>query len=94
MEVAIGSRIGVAIRMMGAISMMHPRTSRIRFSSRARRIGLLVMPVMVLAARSGTCSWVRQNPKILDVAINIITMDKVSTQSPSTLQTPFQSSPL
>ena len=94
MEVAIGSRIGVAIRIMGAISMMHPRTNRIRFSSRARMIGLLVTPVIALAARTGTCSCVRQNPKILEVAIRIITMDKVSTQSPRTLHTPFQSSPL
>ena len=57
-------------------------------------MGLLVMPVIALAARSGTCSWVRQYPKILDVAIRIITIDRVSTLSPSTLQTPFQSSPL
>ena len=54
MEVAIGRRIGVAIRMMGAISMIQPRTRRIRFSIRARMIGLLVKPVMALAARSGT----------------------------------------
>ena len=33
MLVAIGSRIGVAIRIIGAISMIHPSTSRIRFSS-------------------------------------------------------------
>ena len=60
MEVAIGSRIGVAIRMMGAISIMQPRTSRIRFKSRASRIGLVVSPVIALAARSGTCRRVRQ----------------------------------
>ena len=94
MDVAIGSRIGVAIRMIGAISMIHPSTRRIRFSSRARIMGLLVMPVIALAARIGTCSWVRQNPKILDVAMRIITMDRVSTLSPRTLHTPFQSSPL
>ena len=35
MEVAMGSRMGVAIRMMGAISMMQPRTKMIRSISRA-----------------------------------------------------------
>ena len=94
MEVAIGRRIGVAIRIMGAISMIQPRTRRIRFSSRARRIGLLVSPVMALAARSGTWSLVSQYPKILEVEIRISTMDRVSTLSPITLHTPFQSRPL
>ena len=37
---ATGSKMGVVIRMMGAISMMQP-SSRIRFSSRAITIGLL-----------------------------------------------------
>ena len=35
MEVAMGSRMGVAIRMMGAISMMQPRIRMIRSISRA-----------------------------------------------------------
>src|SRR5699024_11102340 len=59
-EVAMGSRMGVAIRMMGAISMMQPRNSRIRLMSRASRIGLSVTLVMALAARSGTCRAVMQ----------------------------------
>ena len=90
----MGSRIGVAIRMIGAISMIQPRTSRIRFSISASRIRLSVRPVIALAAISGTCSWVRQLPKMLEVAIRISTMESVSTQSPRTRQTPFQSSPL
>ena len=60
MDVAMGSRIGVAIRMIGAISMMQPRSRRIRFSSSAMTIGLELMPVMASAARAGTCSIVRQ----------------------------------
>ena len=35
MEVAMGSRMGVAIRMMGAISMMQPRTRMMTSMSRA-----------------------------------------------------------
>ena len=35
MEVAMGSRMGVAIRMMGAISIIMPSTSRIRSMSNA-----------------------------------------------------------
>ena len=54
MDWAIGSRIGVAIRMIGDISMIQPRTSRIRFSNSAIRIGLLVRPTIALAAISGT----------------------------------------
>ena len=54
MEVAIGRRIGVAIRMIGAISMMQPKNSRIRFRSSARRIGFVVSPVIACAASSGT----------------------------------------
>ena len=46
MLLAMGSRMGVAIRMMGAISMMQPSTSRIRFSSRAMTIRLELMLVM------------------------------------------------
>ena len=60
MEVAIGRRIGVAIRIIGAISMMHPNTNRIRFSSKAIRIGLFVRPITALAAILGTCRVVRQ----------------------------------
>ena len=60
MDVAMGSKMGVAIRMMGAISMMQPRTRMIRSSSSAMITGLSVRPVMAWAARSGTCSVVRQ----------------------------------
>ena len=60
MEVAMGSRIGVAIRMMGAISMMQPRIRSIRFRSSARTMGLFVNPVMAFAAITGTWSRVRQ----------------------------------
>ena len=93
-DVAIGRRIGVAIRMIGAISIIHPSTRRIKFNSSASRIGLSVRPMIAPAARTGTWRRVRQLPKMLEVAIRIRTMDSVSTQSPRTLQTPFQSSPL
>ena len=45
-DVAIGRRIGVAIRMIGAISIMQPNTRRIRFNNRAIRIGLSVSPTI------------------------------------------------
>ena len=44
--VATGNRIGVAIRMIGAISIMQPNTRRIRFNNRAIRIGLSVSPTI------------------------------------------------
>ena len=53
-DVAIGRRIGVAIRMIGAISIIHPSTRRIRFKRSAIRTGFLVRPMIALAARSGT----------------------------------------
>ena len=39
--VAIGSKIGVAIRMIGAISMIHPKMSEIKSTNSAITIGLL-----------------------------------------------------
>lgn len=54
MEVAIGSKIGVAIRMIGAISMIHPKMSRIKSTNSAITIGLLENPMIAFAARSGT----------------------------------------
>ena len=91
--VAMGSRMGVAIRMMGAMSMMQPRISRIRLSSRIRITRLSVRPTMALAASSGTCSMVRQLPNTAEVAIRMRTMPSVSTQLPSSRHTPFQSRP-
>ena len=58
--VAIGSKIGVAIKMIGAISMIQPRTRRIRLSKRINTILLLVSDVIAAAAISGTCKVVRQ----------------------------------
>ena len=54
MEVAIGSKIGVAIRMIGAISMIHPKMSRIKSTNSAITIGLLENQMIAFAARSGT----------------------------------------
>ena len=53
-EFAIGRSIGVAISMIGAISMIHPSISKIRLRSKASIIGLFVNPVIALAAISGT----------------------------------------
>ena len=53
-EFAIGRSIGVAISIIGAISIIHPSISKIRLSKSARIIGLLVNPVIALAAISGT----------------------------------------
>ena len=59
-DVAIGNKIGVVIRMIGAISIKHPRTNRIRFSKIAITYGLLDTPRIKFAARSGTCKVVKQ----------------------------------
>ena len=50
----------MAIRMIGAMSMIMPRISRMTFSSSAMTIGLLEMLVTRFAAMLGTCSVVRQ----------------------------------
>ena len=94
MDIATGSRIGVAIRIIGAMSMIIPRTSRIRFSSSATTIGLEEIDVISCAALAGTCNSVRQLPKAAEKAIRISTMDSVSTQLSSDFHTPFQFSPL
>ena len=60
MDITIGRRIGVEIRMIGAISMMQPRIRRMRFTSSAMTTGLFETPVIRFAARSGTWSLVRQ----------------------------------
>ena len=60
MDCATGSRIGVAIRMIGAMSMIMPSTSRMTFSRIAMTIGLFEMLVIRFAAMLGTCSVVRQ----------------------------------
>ena len=60
MDWATGSRIGVAISMIGAMSMIMPSISRIRFSSNAMTTGLLDTLVISAAALAGTCSLVRQ----------------------------------
>ena len=60
MEVATGSRIGVAIRMIGAMSMIMPRKSRITLIRIAITIGLEEMLVIRFAAMFGTFSVVRQ----------------------------------
>ena len=52
--VATGRRIGVAIRMIGAISITQPKTSRIKLISRAITTGLWEQPMIAFAARSGT----------------------------------------
>ena len=49
---------------------------------------------MAVAARSGTCSMVRQLPNTAEVAIRISTMDRVLTHSSRACHTPFQSRPL
>ena len=60
MDWATGSRIGVAISMIGAMSMIMPSTSRIRLISSAMTTGLLETPVIRAAALAGTCRLVRQ----------------------------------
>ena len=50
---AIGRRIGVAIKMIGAISMIHPKARRIRFKRRIKIILFEVRDVMAFAAISG-----------------------------------------
>ena len=53
-DCAIGRRIGVAIKMIGAISMIHPSTRRIRSIKSAITIGLFVNPTSMFAAMLGT----------------------------------------
>ena len=60
MEVAIGSKIGVAIRIIGAISMIQPRNKRIKSINSAITIGFVENPTIAFATISGTCNVVRQ----------------------------------
>ena len=78
---AIGRRIGVAIKMIGAISMIHPKTRRIRFKRRIKIILFEVRDVIAFAAISGIWRYVRQYPKTADVAIRIRTIESVFTHS-------------
>ena len=84
----------MAIRIMGAISMIHPSTSKIRLISKAIKIGFLVSPMIAFAAMSGTWSVVNQYPNTFDVAIRISTIASVSTHFSSVCQTPFHVKPL
>ena len=95
MDTAIGRRIGVAIRMIGATIHNHTQNQQKHVQKQsAMMMGLSVNPMMALEAKVGTCSLVSMNPKILDVEIRIMTMDSVLTQSPRAFHTPFQSRPL
>ena len=60
MDVASGSKIGVAMRIIGAMSMMQPKTSKITLIISASAIRFVVTLVIAFAASSGTCKSVRQ----------------------------------
>lgn len=51
---ASGRRIGVAIRIIGAMSMIHPRNSRIILIRSVSTMGLSVSPEIAMEAKSGT----------------------------------------
>ena len=93
-DCATGSNIGVAIRIIGAMSIMQPNTSNIAFSISAIAIGLLDMLVIKRAAFAGTCRTVKQYPNAAEVAIKINTIARVSTQVSRAFQTPFNVKPL
>ena len=56
----LGNKIGVVIKIIGAISIKHPRTNKIPFKRRAITYGLSDTPRINFAAKSGTCNVVKQ----------------------------------
>jgi hypothetical protein len=65
----IGTRIGVKTKTATLVSIMHPVTRRIRFTSNSKTIGLLEIPRTVFATRCGIWADVSTQEKPDAVAI-------------------------
>ena len=80
-DTAIGSRIGVVIRIIGDISIIMPKNNKIRLINSLNTIGFSVTLISAFAASSGTFNRVRQYPNTLEVAIKINTIDKMASKT-------------
>ncbi len=60
MQQSLINKMGVEINIIGAISIIIPSISSIKFNNKANRIGLPVRLRMAFAANSGTCKRVNK----------------------------------